>query len=325
MRSLKQLCSPCLKSPQCKATRRSPQHVLLHAPPLRSRRSAQRTCAIFLPSYNATAPPCLSSGGVAAEICPTRRSPFWDRVLDVPASGLWCVPWRAQTIVLVMMLWSTAYLLTGRGLSSVLLAGGLSNAALGDRALALYSFALDTLQCIATALVLRASLAFYGPLSPGWFALNVRSAARHWRLFLGACSTFPLLSAVTAFAYDSMGGAVAPVFWQGASFAALHAGACDGVALCIYVASYALLAPLWEEAVFRGFLLPSLCRYLPAHTAVCVSAVIFAGAHCSASAPGLLLLGVLLGGTYVRTRSLAAPILLHGLWNLHTVAGMLLS
>ena len=233
------------------------------------------------------------------------------------------MPWRAQTIVLVMLLWSMAYVLTGRGLSAVLLAGGLSNAALGDRAFALYSFALDTLECAATALLLRVSLAFYEPLPQGWFALNVRSAARHWRLFFGACGTFPLLSAVTAFAYDSLGGAVAPVFWQGASFAALHAGACDGVTLSIYVASYTLLAPLWEEAVFRGFLLPSLCRYLPAHAAVCVSAVIFAGAHCSASAPGLLLLGVLLGGIYVRSRSLAAPILLHGLWNLHTVAGML--
>ena len=235
------------------------------------------------------------------------------------------MPWRAQTIVLVMLLWSTAYVLTGRGLSSALLAGGSPNAALGDRALAMYSFALDTLECVATALVLRVSLAFYGPLPPGWFALNFRSAARHWRLCISACAIFPLLSVVTAFAYDFLGGAVAPVFWQGASFAALHAGACDGVALSIYVASYALLAPLWEEAMFRGFLLPSLCRYLPAHTAVCVSAVIFAGAHCSASAPGLLLLGVLLGGIYVRTRSLAAPMLLHGLWNLHTIAGMLLA
>ena len=213
-------------------------------------------------------------------------------------------------------------MLTGRGLQAALLGSGVPETALGDRALALYTFALDTLECAVAALVLRGSLAYYGPLPHSWFALNIRGAARHWRLLLAACATFPLVSAL---AYDALGSAVAPAFWEGASFAALHAGSCDVVALCIYVASYALLAPLWEEAVFRGFLLPSLCRYLPAHAAVCVSAVVFAAAHCSPTTPGLLLLGVLLGGVYVRTRALAAPILLHGLWNLHTMAGMLLA
>ena len=315
--------SACLQPPRCAATRRSLQRDLLLAPPSRSRHVARLTCAIFVPRYTATSLPPHYDG--AADGCPTRRAPFWDRVLDVPASGLWCVPWRAQTIVLVLLLWSFAYVLTGHGLNAVLLGGGLPVTASRDRALALYSFALDTLECAATALVLRASLAAYGPLPPGWFALNACGAARHWRLVLAACAAFPLLSALTALAYDTLGGAVAPAFWQGASFAALHAGSCDGVALLMYVASYTLLAPIWEEAVFRGFLLPSLCRYLPAHAAVCLSAAIFAGAHCSATAPGLLLLGVLLGGVYVRTRSLAAPILLHGLWNLHTIAGMLLA
>jgi membrane protease YdiL (CAAX protease family) len=77
--------------------------------------------------------------------------------------------------------------------------------------------------------------------------------------------------------------------------------------------------------VFRGFLLPSLCRYLPAHGAVVFSALIFAVAHLSPWSLGLLPLGLLLGGVYVRTRSLAAPIALHMLWNLHTLAGVLLA
>jgi membrane protease YdiL (CAAX protease family) len=248
-------------------------------------------------------------------------------VLDVPPLGLWRVPWRAPTVALVMLLWSVAYVLAGRGLNSALLASGLQlpGAAMGDRALALYSFTLDALECLATALVLRGSLAFYGPLPPGWFALNVRGAAQQWRLLLAACATFPLLSSLTALAYDALRGAAAPAFWEGASLAALHAGSCDCFALCTYVASYVLLAPLWEEAVFRGFLLLSLCRFAAAHEAVCLSALLFAAAHGSAAIPGLLLLGVLLGGVYVRTRSLAAPILLHALWNLYVIGGMLLA
>lgn len=242
-------------------------------------------------------------------------------MLDVPAAGLWRVPWRAPTVAVVMLLLASSYVLAEQALHAMLHAAG---PALGDRAQALYCFGIDVLECAATALVLRVALLQHWPLLPGWFALNVRGAARHWPLLLAAVATYPFLSALTLLAHDALGGSAAHTFWDGASVVTLRNGSCDAVALCMYVASHALLAPLWEETVFRGFLLPSLCRYLPAHGAVCVSALLFAGAHKSALAPGLLLLGLLLGGVYVRTRSLAAPIALHGLWNLHQVAELLL-
>ena len=307
-----------LSAPRRAAPRRSLQLSSPRAPPPRPRRSA--ACAIFLPRYASPSPACDAADG-----CPTRRDPLWDRVLDVPPAGLWRVPWRAPTVVLRLVLWGASYVLAARLLDAALLAGGLlaPGVVLGDRALALYSLAVDALECAATALVLRWALSRHWPLPPGWFAFDVRGAARHWRLLLAACATFPLLTAATSLAYDALGGAAAPDFWEGASVAALRAGSCDAVALCTYVASHALLAPLWEETVFRGLLVPSLCRYLPAHGAVFVSALLFAAAHRSALAPGLLLLGVLLGGVYVRTRSLAAPVALHALWNLHSMAALL--
>ena len=37
----------------------------------------------------------------------------------------------------------------------------------------------------------------------------------------------------------------------------------------------AVCAPVWEEVMFRGFLLPSLARYLPAWAAVGATCLIF--------------------------------------------------
>ena len=54
-------------------------------------------------------------------------------------------------------------------------------------------------------------------------------------------------------------------------------------------------------AVFRGFLLTSLTRWMPAPAAVLLSSLAFASAHLSArDFPVLTALGVLLGFSYVR-------------------------
>lgn len=93
----------------------------------------------------------------------------------------------------------------------------------------------------------------------------------------------------------------------------------SATALITYVRLFAVtavLAPLLEESVFRGFLLPSLSKYLPVPLAVVLSSAAFAAAHLSLrDAPVLFSLGCLLGFVYVRSRALASPMLVHGLWN----------
>ena len=55
---------------------------------------------------------------------------------------------------------------------------------------------------------------------------------------------------------------------------------------------------------------------MPAPAAVLVSSVVFAGAHLAPKDfPQLLGLGVVLGFSYVRTRNLLTPLLVHSLWN----------
>ncbi len=68
--------------------------------------------------------------------------------------------------------------------------------------------------------------------------------------------------------------------------------------------------------MFRGFLLTSLTRFMPTPAAVAVSALAFGAAHLSPrDFPVLVALGLLLGASYVRSRNLLTPILIHGAWN----------
>ncbi len=78
----------------------------------------------------------------------------------------------------------------------------------------------------------------------------------------------------------------------------------------------ALAAVPPQETVFRGFLLTSLTRFMPTWAAVLASSVGFGVAHLSArDLPVLSALGVLLGFSYVRSRNLLTPIIIHGAWN----------
>lgn len=77
--------------------------------------------------------------------------------------------------------------------------------------------------------------------------------------------------------------------------------------------------------MFRGFLLPSLTRYLPVWGAIVLSGVIFAVAHLSlAEIIPLATLGIILGIVYTRSRSLLASITVHSLWNSGTLFSLFL-
>ncbi|HEY9660386.1 MAG TPA: CPBP family intramembrane glutamic endopeptidase, partial [Allocoleopsis sp.] len=80
-----------------------------------------------------------------------------------------------------------------------------------------------------------------------------------------------------------------------------------------------------EEILFRGFLLPSLTKYVPVWGAIGLSSLLFAIAHLSLSEVlPLAVLGAVLGFVYTRSRSLLAPMMLHSLWNSVTMVGLLL-
>lgn len=84
----------------------------------------------------------------------------------------------------------------------------------------------------------------------------------------------------------------------------------------IFFGVVSVCAPVFEEILFRGFVLPSLSQWIPMWGAVGISAVLFAAAHLSlADLLPLTALGLVLGIVYSRSRNLLAPMLLHSLWN----------
>ena len=74
-----------------------------------------------------------------------------------------------------------------------------------------------------------------------------------------------------------------------------------------------LIAPLVEELLFRGFLLPPLVRRLGAAGGVGISAVLFGLMHLSdpQAVPPLIVLGAVLGWLRLRSGSLWPALLLH--------------
>ena len=76
------------------------------------------------------------------------------------------------------------------------------------------------------------------------------------------------------------------------------------------------LAPLFEELLFRGFLLPVLAWRHPMALALAATALLFGAIHLQpAGLPVLGTLGLALGLAMRQTGSLRAPILVHACWN----------
>ncbi|ATS19086.1 hypothetical protein BRW62_10430 [Parathermosynechococcus lividus PCC 6715] len=87
----------------------------------------------------------------------------------------------------------------------------------------------------------------------------------------------------------------------------------------------AVMAPLFEEVLFRGFFFRSLQSYLPLGSAMVLTGLLFAVAHLNlADLLPLTVLGTVLSYTYWRSQNLGAAMILHGIWNSGSFLGLLL-
>ena len=105
--------------------------------------------------------------------------------------------------------------------------------------------------------------------------------------------------------------------WPQEAVAPMASGRAAALFLPVLLKS-ALLAPLCEEAFFRGYLLGALTPY-GRRAAVLATALLFALMHMGQGMLPCALLGVLLGALTLRTGSLLAPALVHGCYNLAIV------
>ena len=99
----------------------------------------------------------------------------------------------------------------------------------------------------------------------------------------------------------------------------------SSLALGLLAVTALVLAPLFEETLFRGVLLPVLARRWGSSWGVVLSAAAFALAHLSlGELLPLFVLGLGLGWLRLQSGRLGASVLMHGLWNGLTFANLLL-
>jgi membrane protease YdiL (CAAX protease family) len=87
-------------------------------------------------------------------------------------------------------------------------------------------------------------------------------------------------------------------------------------AVALWLGAVAILAaPVFEEFIFRGLLFGGLRRSFGPLAAVLASAAIFAIVHPPISMIPVFAMGVVAAFVYNRTRMLAAPIVVHAIYN----------
>ncbi|MEG4083557.1 type II CAAX endopeptidase family protein [Microcoleus sp. POL10_C6] len=243
-------------------------------------------------------------------------------VLARNASLTWDVPWDGEIVwqVLVVGFFFVGQILIPYLLLPVSLAVLKLNPATFDpRDKAFYIFATYLLLSAGGLSVLYFSVKSFLPLPEGWFRINWRGNWFLWGFggYFVALPLVVLVSLINQQFWQGQGGSnpILPIVLEGR----------DNVALAVFFGTAAIAAPVFEEIVFRGFLLPSLTRYLPVWGAIAASAFLFAVAHLSVSEIlPLATLGAVLGFVYTRSRNLLAPMLLHSLWNSGTLLSLFL-
>ena len=96
--------------------------------------------------------------------------------------------------------------------------------------------------------------------------------------------------------------------------------------LPLTIITVAILAPIGEEVVFRGFALPGLASRLGATTAILITSAVFALIHVPGVGIGILpvtfILGVAFAFVYHKTKSLILAIAVHALHNAITIIAL---
>jgi membrane protease YdiL (CAAX protease family) len=99
----------------------------------------------------------------------------------------------------------------------------------------------------------------------------------------------------------------------------------DPLALILLSVTAVVLAPLFEELIFRGVLLPVLARRVGFSVGALLNGLLFAMAHISiGELIPLTVLGTGLALVRLRTGRLLPCVLMHAIWNAVTFANLLL-
>lgn len=243
--------------------------------------------------------------------------------LDEQQTALPVVPWGLNTTITVLAVWllgfwAAAYV----AVPAVLELLSINPASTVPRIQAFKHLLLDIMQLGVTLLVLKRALQEYKPRQLGLFSISWQP----WRKVLAAVASGALLFPLVDWVHKHMVALLTRAPATGGVGMDGMITAPDWVAHAMWYFVLTVCAPVWEEAMFRGFLLPSLARYMPIWVAVGASSLVFASVHFTREGfVPLLLLGAVFGASYVKTLNLLPAILLHSFWNVCLLAQILVT
>lgn len=237
-----------------------------------------------------------------------------DGILAQNGNLTWSTPWDGEIILQVFVV---GFFFVGQLIVPILLSSLVPHGAVSVRLQAFYVLISYLLVAFGALSVLYFSIKNFFPLAEDWFRFRLRDKWFLWGFggYLAALPIVLLVSVINQKLWEGQGG--------NNPLLQLVLRSQDSLALMMFFFTAAIAAPLFEEILFRGFLLPSLTRYLPVWGSILVSSLLFAAAHLSLSEIiPLTSLGIVLGIVYTRSRNLLAPMLLHSLWNSGTLLSL---
>jgi membrane protease YdiL (CAAX protease family) len=241
------------------------------------------------------------------------------------STTVWTVVWDWEVITqaviggFFVVFFLGQFLSAGVLLPQIFASLGANEFAATPRGQAASIFISYVLSAIAALSVIYVTLKPFFPLGEDWLKLRLNWRSLLWGVggYLCAIPAVIGISLVNQYLWNGQGGSN-PIL-------EVALASQDWWALGFFLLTAAVAAPIFEEIVFRGFLLPSLTRYVPVNGAIGLSALIFACAHLSLSEVlPLTTLGIVLGLVYTRSRSLFAVMLLHALWNSNTLLSLVI-
>ncbi|MEA5534364.1 CPBP family intramembrane glutamic endopeptidase [Crocosphaera sp. XPORK-15E] len=243
--------------------------------------------------------------------------PKGNAILAIDQQFNWQTPWTAETFWQVLVV---GFFFVGQIVLPIIFSFlniDLTNADL--RGKAIYVLVSYLAMALGGLGVLYFSIKPFFPLPKDWFKFKLFSNWIVWGVsgYLVALPLVVIVSLINQQIWQGQGGSN-PLL-------SLALEAQDNVVLGIFYFTAAIAAPVYEEIMFRGFLLPSLTRYFPVWGAIILSSLIFAVAHLNLSEVlPLAILGIVLGVVYTRSRNLLSSMLVHSLWNSGTLISLFL-
>jgi hypothetical protein len=232
----------------------------------------------------------------------------------------WSVPWHIETIWQVMVFWFTAFFTVSLILVPLVVKLlGLQPATFGPRTQAYFALFSYGLLMIVGLSILYLCLKPFLEQPQKWLPINWRGNWFWWGIggYLAALPLVILVSLVNQRLLEDQGG--------GNPILEIILQSKDNLTIAILLGMVAVLAPFFEETLFRGFFLTSLTRYLPGWGAIALSGLLFAIAHLNLSdILPLTVLGMVLGYVYTRSGNLLSSMLMHSLWNSGSFLGLLI-